>query len=1262
MKKSKKCMARTNKTIRIIMLLFIITAAPALAIPQTYESTSVGRIVGDTPEEMRQQLARDDLHLTKAGFTDSSSPFSLGGPIEQVLSASFNQNFQKNPTNSWIQNSNKALLIYNSQSTADSHSSNQYFTITNLPQINNPESLIITNTQYSGISIPKTNSIADRLSQKATLIAPMADESQAFLTTLVCNIGRNNGLPIGETLRLARNNYHWNTNANNEIIGLTLLSYGLYGNPFAKAKVPQFSSSWRDYHCDDVLQDFNIATITTSQITNTTNGYQRTWTFDINNYNTEQIGNYTIINATGTENQYTPGIPVLPTRTITIPLPEKTIITSYNITYSNPANINANIPTWTGQNYTDRLCNQNQENETYSITQTSTPQNRLIITNLQPTRTNNCEQGDFTLYQTTTITLTYHPYSPILITSIEAPTETLPGQIKNITVNIENTESAPTTGTLYLKDNKGIISVKNISTTQTQHKLEIYAPIEEGKYTYVVEFAQNGNVKTNATFSTEVAILQADLETPTSSQATADITVHLNNKKNTPINTQITAHLTKNGQIITQQNKNLNIPTGESATTFTFTNLQKSDQNYDVLVTISYENKIITLAGLIVTNNPPIILNTNMIYREGDTVNITANATDPDGDAVTTNIISQPFTLEGYILNYEESGNYTYLVEATDGIATVRQELGILVQNTNRAPILNVPENITGTELSQITITANATDPDNENNVNNDNNNVTITYEWPLINGTFTPDENADREYYTTITASDGELSDVKITKIIVENLNRAPELNFTDITINETETLQLPFATDPDNENNATNDDQLILYRYEGAPIKYPGIWQTTYEDSGEYNVTMYATDRIVTTAKSATITVQNVNRPPIITAPERIYANVTVDLTIYATDPDNENSATNDDNNLTINCGLPFINCKWTPSQPGTANTYINLSDGEHTAYKQVYVYIEDTTNGPVQTPPENTTQQTNITPEPTLPENLTASNNTEKDTIQIHPNQEITPEIAKEPQYEIEIAGKKAENGNTIKVKPDKDYRIEITITNNLPEDKEIEIKLDLGNLEQDHEEKTNLKPGQKETLKFEFYVPRLTENEEYEIKIKIEEQTHKFKLKIEKPIHKIEFRQIKIEPASCTDSNLEITTKIENKGKNDEKGTLLIHSKLGNYTSNFYIPQGEHKIFKNTFTKTPGDYEIQFIAKYGKETEQEERTINIQECKIEETTHTNNAEPAFNNELIGTPAKKYIRTNTQYKDLAGIAFLTLLALFTTLIIITTIKLKE
>jgi len=79
-----------------------------------------------------------------------------------------------------------------------------------------------------------------------------------------------------------------------------------------------------------------------------------------------------------------------------------------------------------------------------------------------------------------------------------------------------------------------------------------------------------------------------------------------------------------------------------------------------------------------------------IIVDEGDTVKLNVNAYDREGDKVTIKI-SGWMNSEEYTTTYDDAGEHTVIVEATDGELTSRQEVKVTVNNKNRPPVFNIP-------------------------------------------------------------------------------------------------------------------------------------------------------------------------------------------------------------------------------------------------------------------------------------------------------------------------------------------------------------------------------------------------------------------------------------------------------------------------------------------------------------------------------------------------------------------------------------------
>ncbi|MBU0980531.1 MAG: PKD domain-containing protein [Nanoarchaeota archaeon] len=144
-----------------------------------------------------------------------------------------------------------------------------------------------------------------------------------------------------------------------------------------------------------------------------------------------------------------------------------------------------------------------------------------------------------------------------------------------------------------------------------------------------------------------------------------------------------------------------------------------------------------------------------------------------------------------------------------------------------------------------------ATDPDNDV--------LTYSYTEPLDSGgEWQTSEGDAGEYLVTITASDGKTVASQSVLIIVKALNAAPMITgVADLQVDEGQTISLsPVATDPDGDD--------VTISYSGWMTR--STYTTKYDDAGTYFVTISATDGKTESSKQVKITVNNVNRKPVL------------------------------------------------------------------------------------------------------------------------------------------------------------------------------------------------------------------------------------------------------------------------------------------------------------------------------------------------------------------------------------------------------------
>ncbi len=236
--------------------------------------------------------------------------------------------------------------------------------------------------------------------------------------------------------------------------------------------------------------------------------------------------------------------------------------------------------------------------------------------------------------------------------------------------------------------------------------------------------------------------------------------------------------------------------------------------------------------------------------KENERIKLNAQITDPDKDTVNFSF-SKPLSEFGdWKTNYGDAGEYVTTLTATDGKLTSTKKVKIVVQRVNVPPTIEVVQTMNVNEGDVVKFEPKVEDPNKDP--------VTVTVSEPLKSGVFKTDHSSAGEYDIKVTATDGELTTEKIFKLIVHDVNVAPEINgISDLTVKEGELVTLkPVVVDPD-----TGDTIKVTI---SGPVGDDGVWQTTYTDHGDYTVTVTADDGKAKVSKKIKLTVQDVNMPP--------------------------------------------------------------------------------------------------------------------------------------------------------------------------------------------------------------------------------------------------------------------------------------------------------------------------------------------------------------------------------------------------------------
>lgn len=263
---------------------------------------------------------------------------------------------------------------------------------------------------------------------------------------------------------------------------------------------------------------------------------------------------------------------------------------------------------------------------------------------------------------------------------------------------------------------------------------------------------------------------------------------------------------------------------------------------------------------------------------EGDLVNFpNLKAVDPDGDVITYTFTSPLNSSGAWQTKVGDAGEYRVTITASDGVNVVTQDVLIIVKKQNSAPTIELSDPVKTKEGQTITLEPDVKDADGDE--------VTVTYSGWMTSNSREVGYNDSGNHRVTITATDGKAIATKDIIIAVENVNRPPVIEeIAPVRIKEGEKVTLtPQATDEDGDK--------IIFTY-STPFDKMGSWMTQRGDAGEYEITVTASDPYDSVETTFVLTVDPLNRPPVITLESPIIATegdlVTLNPTI--TDPEGD------------------------------------------------------------------------------------------------------------------------------------------------------------------------------------------------------------------------------------------------------------------------------------------------------------------------------------------------------------------------------------
>lgn len=282
--------------------------------------------------------------------------------------------------------------------------------------------------------------------------------------------------------------------------------------------------------------------------------------------------------------------------------------------------------------------------------------------------------------------------------------------------------------------------------------------------------------------------------------------------------------------------------------------------------------------------------------------------------------------------------------EDADEEGTEEIEIGIEEEEEKEipedAPVIIVEE----TEL--VSLVPKAEDPDKDL--------LIFTFTSPIDdNGEWQTNYGDAGEYTATITASDGSLTTSKEILIIVNRKEEAPVIDSLKpqekaIEIGETDTIVFEVGVSD------LNDDVLrYSWKLDGENMgdESSYAYETTYEDSGSHTIKVSISDGIFDTENIWSVTVNNLNRAPILEEVEDIVAseNERIVIELEAIDDDGDELSYEISDERFSQDGYSFT-WETTYDDAGEHTATVIVSDGVDTVSQEVKVVVENVNRAPV------------------------------------------------------------------------------------------------------------------------------------------------------------------------------------------------------------------------------------------------------------------------------------------------------------------------
>ncbi|MBC8500955.1 MAG: hypothetical protein H8D38_04280 [DPANN group archaeon] len=316
---------------------------------------------------------------------------------------------------------------------------------------------------------------------------------------------------------------------------------------------------------------------------------------------------------------------------------------------------------------------------------------------------------------------------------------------------------------------------------------------------------------------------------------------------------------------------------------------------------------------------------------EGDLMTLKPDAYDPDGDVILYTF-TEPFDKDGEWQTEEgDAGKYVVTVTASDGRLSTSEDVLVIIKPTNKAPVIECPDEMSFKEGDLVKLDCNIYDPEDTD--------VDVEYSGWLESDEYQATYEDEGEYEVTIKASDGERTSSKTIAITVNNLNRPPVVGDIDeITVEETEKVTLDIeASDLDGDK--------LTFRY-SEPFDKDGEWETKLGDAGTYEAYVSVSDGTGMTRKEFTVVVTQKNTAPTL----EFIPSIIVDEGETITLPINAYDREGDELTITVSGWFETETYITTFEDAGNHTVTVTVSDGELSGSQEVEIVVNDINRPPV------------------------------------------------------------------------------------------------------------------------------------------------------------------------------------------------------------------------------------------------------------------------------------------------------------------------